>query len=604
MKKLFPIITYLILVLLISSCGKDKDVEPEKEEKKDRISGKVILPEGSTFDLNDLTVVTPYEEGSVVSEVFSVETNKEEFNTLFLMDDEDEVIMMGYNYPGQTDFNISTKSTVLAIVMNTPSALSLSRDAKMSTINLLLSNSTFDKAIVEIESAIKSNVGALDTLNTAVQEAIAAIYSGLRQQKPIFPFDEPIVITQANRQLGFSNKVAHNYAIGVYKNESITPIEEFTLGETNFVASDIKDLLEDAFVEGEKSKEVYYQLPEDGTYDIKIRSGWGSTDLSKEWRNARVDNIGSALTRMIFNYLPLDLIKSCGPVIIKEIAFAIKDFPYDADISTTGTASVYLARYFDNTISRVLNFDNACISGNESLKSYFKGFKKLVFWYDVATKIANVGNDLIFVSSWALSDKSIDLCYSVNGNVVGECCKDFGTFQDSRDNKFYMTMCIGGKTWFAENLRYDASTSRCYDNNIENCNTYGRLYNWSTAQIACPTGWHLPEISEWDEMINALGGYDRAGGKLKEKGTDHWDAPNTGATDEIGFSALGAGQYRIPFNSPNPVFEAKGSSGSWWSSTQLDSDRAFNVQVVSNDSIANRYNFLKKFGLSCRCVKD
>src|SRR5690606_15049986 len=110
-----------------------------------------------------------------------------------------------------------------------------------------------------------------------------------------------------------------------------------------------------------------------------------------------------------------------------------------------------------------------------------------------------------------------------------------------------------------------------------NYETYGVLYNWtavmagsasSTAnpsgvQGVCPTGWHLPSDAEWTELSDSLGGSSVAGGKLKETGTTHWFSPNTGATNETGFTALPGG-YRF-----NPgEFKYIKNFGYWWSATE------------------------------------
>ncbi|MDB4584664.1 fibrobacter succinogenes major paralogous domain-containing protein [Draconibacterium sp.] len=72
----------------------------------------------------------------------------------------------------------------------------------------------------------------------------------------------------------------------------------------------------------------------------------------------------------------------------------------------------------------------------------------------------------------------------------------------------------------------------------------GLLYNMAAVndyrQIA-PEGYRVASIAEIDELITYLGGESLAGGKLKA--VDAWTAPNTGATNETGFTALPGG-YR------------------------------------------------------------
>jgi len=55
----------------------------------------------------------------------------------------------------------------------------------------------------------------------------------------------------------------------------------------------------------------------------------------------------------------------------------------------------------------------------------------------------------------------------------------------------------------------------------------------------------VPTDLEWTTLATYLGGTSAAGGKLKETGTTHWLSPNTGATNETGFTALSGGLRNI-----------------------------------------------------------
>jgi len=83
------------------------------------------------------------------------------------------------------------------------------------------------------------------------------------------------------------------------------------------------------------------------------------------------------------------------------------------------------------------------------------------------------------------------------------------------------TVKIGDQVWQKCNLNVNPGTGKsvCYDNKPENCDKYGRLYDWETAmalpsgscwsercasQVSakhrglCPSGWHIPNDADWD----------------------------------------------------------------------------------------------------------
>ena len=193
---------------------------------------------------------------------------------------------------------------------------------------------------------------------------------------------------------------------------------------------------------------------------------------------------------------------------------------------------------------------------------------------------------------------------------------------DSRDANTYSYKTIGTQVWMTKNLAYlpsvvgpvtGSETEPYYyvygysgtvvseAKATTNYSTYGVLYNWTAAQSACPSGWHLPSDAEWTTFTNDLGGASVAGGKLKEAGTAHWNSPNIGATNESGFTALPGG-----YRTANGVFGTIGIGGRWWSSPQSDGNDAWCRTLASNSSRCrvDRNDYNKERGFSVRCVRD
>jgi uncharacterized protein (TIGR02145 family) len=202
------------------------------------------------------------------------------------------------------------------------------------------------------------------------------------------------------------------------------------------------------------------------------------------------------------------------------------------------------------------------------------------------------------------------LFYTVcDDNGVKVVTPEVTTFVDYRDNKTYKKVQIGEQIWMAENLKYEADGSKCYDNDWADrdpaifCEEYGRLYDWNTAmdgehsstaipsgvEGVCPAGWHLPSDAEWQVLIDYVG--INAGTKLKSrtfKGNSELQRPD--GTDKYRFSALDG-----PWASR------------WWSATELVSDEEMawfgyvtDMSVEAGRSYINKHENFS----SVRCVHD
>jgi len=194
-------------------------------------------------------------------------------------------------------------------------------------------------------------------------------------------------------------------------------------------------------------------------------------------------------------------------------------------------------------------------------------------------------------------------------------------FVDARNGQSYTTVQIGTQCWMADNLnigsRIDGANNQtdnstiekyCYNDDDANCTTYGGLYQWdemmqytTTAGVQgiCPSGWSIPTDEEWTTLTNYLGGESIAGGEMKEAGTTHWDSPNTGATNNSGFTALPGG-----LRHSSGSFYSFGGYGDWWSSTENSGTGAWRRYLSYDNDQVSRSHYYKTFGFSVRCLKN
>ncbi|MFC2124526.1 LamG-like jellyroll fold domain-containing protein [Bacteroidota bacterium] len=199
---------------------------------------------------------------------------------------------------------------------------------------------------------------------------------------------------------------------------------------------------------------------------------------------------------------------------------------------------------------------------------------------------------------------------------TGELVSDY-------DGNSYETVKISNQVWMRENLKttqYNDGTAitsvtdntawsnltteaYCWYNNDELTYSadYGALYNWYAVETGklCPAGWQVPTDNQWTILSDFLGGESVAGDKLKETGTDHWPSPNSGATNEYGFSAMPGGM-RFSIG----TFQYINENGYWWTSSEADPGWSWLRVIPGGNSNINTTQTFKVFGYSIRCLKD
>ncbi|GEM_PF-2925891 len=203
------------------------------------------------------------------------------------------------------------------------------------------------------------------------------------------------------------------------------------------------------------------------------------------------------------------------------------------------------------------------------------------------------------------------------------------SIEDYDGNK-YSVVAIGEQQWMGENLRVThyrngdpiangagidiASGERgyylFYDNEPAYASDYGLLYTIDVIKEerrVCPDGWRLPSHAQWKVLDMQLGmtwkeannwgvwnGSDE-GGQLKATGTDYWELPNKGATDEKGFSMHGAGSW-------NEGFSGLRETASFWTSTLLDHRYKIREYNFNRAKTYHRSSF--RGGRSIRCIRN
>ncbi len=247
-------------------------------------------------------------------------------------------------------------------------------------------------------------------------------------------------------------------------------------------------------------------------------------------------------------------------------------------------------------------------------------------------------------------------CATPQGISDGEC---FVCGQDNvlYQNKTYHTVQINNQCWLRENLDVGTMVSGvsseppchnitagywscqvnpdiiekyCYQDDANNCNTYGGLYEWTEMmgfpyqcgygdfssgssncgtettytinekhQGICPTGWHIPSQSDWHELELGL-----ATNTCNENRVNNWECSPAGATLQTistsTFSALAAGDR---FSSGGFMYINQHAIY-WITRTSGNYDAFYYAMIPSRDDII-QYNYSSRnYGFPVRCLRD
>lgn len=190
---------------------------------------------------------------------------------------------------------------------------------------------------------------------------------------------------------------------------------------------------------------------------------------------------------------------------------------------------------------------------------------------------------------------------------------------DSRDDNRYRTVAIGSDVWMAENLRFAAKGSFCYENKENRCRSYGRLYPWHVAmdlpanyvdesmsggikeehQGLCPEGWHMPKTEEWQAMMKAIASLYKGGVGAALKNKEGWNEGGAPITAESGFNMLPSGS-----RFGEGEYSELGSSAYFWVAQGGDGMGAVYWNMINAKNDFSQAEDFDGMSFSVRCVKN
>lgn len=409
----------LILFVFFSACKKTSNNDGgQNNSEQGIISGLIQLPSGSSVSPGSLQVQTPIENGTVSNNSYSVNAFLNRHTTEFVVNGNQDVVMMGYHYPGQKEPNISATSSALALVMNSQSILFLSEAGKKTMAEKVLSDSKFPALVTAVETSIKANKNLLDETNTDLLQKMSDVYTSVAQRVRETQGVEAITWNKVGNALYFQNNGrAHKSVIGIYKDGS--RIKKLVVEGVQYVPTSVSEVFNGYGGTSADPVQYPFSFVGDGGYEIKIRTGKpGAGDGAAENNEAFYENLGHISFNVMSTFYPLLNGSGCNKATITTNLISF----FMATPEILGSRTTYAAVH-DGLSLVFQNLDFAigdCIQkGNDS---YFKSIAKAFNFIDKAfSVIGNTANITFFASHWANTEPIKDTCLNLTGNALSSC---------------------------------------------------------------------------------------------------------------------------------------------------------------------------------------
>ena len=165
------------------------------------------------------------------------------------------------------------------------------------------------------------------------------------------------------------------------------------------------------------------------------------------------------------------------------------------------------------------------------------------------------------------------------------------------ENTYYYTH-IGSLDWMRNNLAYK-DLGVAYENSEVTSYPLGRYYSWTEAQTACPAGWRLPTMAEWQSLGTVAGDFMVDATVFGEKFWEYW--PQVKITNALSLSVISAG-YAMTAGSSN-VFKGLCSYAAFWSSDDNDGQGQYVYFHVEDPAVHYGQADKESVGFSVRCVR-
>lgn len=425
--------------LFLTACEKNsEEVDPKLKLEDIRpvteITGMIMLPTGTNMSEDNLKVVSSWDSSAVTASNFSLEVIGK-FSTIFVTDQAGEIFLMGYNYPGQQEFDITPKSTAVAMLMTSPTMQSLTEEGRLDAIRRLTKDANFSQMVEAIEESIVAGKPVTDPTNIRLLSVLGEMFktASLPGARVTVVKPKPIVISRENREVTLSNNmVGHDYVAGLYKDRGKVGGPTIIKGIPLYASSVYEALMGLFYHASSEPDEQKILLKGDGQFSIRIRSGArdrsksGVIDKSPERWEAQELNGSEYFLRVMLEHVPLEV--ECVNE-IRNSLFGINNYASIMDDAFESKSldefNAAMLTFMVNGLKGSAATVKECMSSKpekaNAIDLFFKGVGNYLNFLSKDSKVAAACNLAAHQYDLYNSAVAIDTCFQAIGKVISSC---------------------------------------------------------------------------------------------------------------------------------------------------------------------------------------